>query len=112
VDGRLGEERLELIDKAMDTVGLAAGISGEVQRVADNHAGAVVAAGESEDGALIAAGLGALDGEERLRNAERIGERDADAARADIEAEPRLGLRRHSAMIATAQANDPTPRFA
>jgi hypothetical protein len=96
----------------MDTVGLTAAVSGEVQRVADNDAGAVVAAGESEDGALIAAGLGALDGEERLRNAERIGERDTDAAGADIETEPRLELRRHAAMIATAQASDCTPRFA
>jgi hypothetical protein len=112
LDGRLGEERLELIDKAMDAVGLAAAISGEVQRVADDDADAVVAAGESEDGALIATGLGALDGEERLRNAERIGERDTNAARANIEAEPGLGLRTHAAMIATAQASDPTLRFA
>jgi hypothetical protein len=112
LDGRLGEERLELIDKAMDAVGLAAAISGEVQRVADDDADAVVAAGESEDGALIATGLGALDGEERLRDAERIGERDTNAACANIEAEPRLGLRTHAAMIATAQANDPTLRFA
>jgi hypothetical protein len=112
LDGRLGKERLEFIDKAMDALGLAAAISGEVQRIADNDAGAVVTACESEDGALIAAGLGALDGEERLRNAERIGERDTDAAGADIEAEPRLELRAHAAMIATAQASDCMPRFA
>jgi hypothetical protein len=96
----------------MDALGLAAAISGEVQRIADDDAGAVVTACESEDGALIAAGLGALDGEERLRNAERIGERDTDAAGADIEAEPRLELRAHAAMIATAQASDCMPRFA
>jgi hypothetical protein len=109
---RFGDERLELIDKAMDALGLAAAISGEVQRIADDDAGAVVTACKSEDGALIAAGLGALDSEERLRYAQRIGERDTDAAGADIEAEPRLELRRHAAMIATAQASDSTPRFA
>ncbi len=109
---RFGDERLEFIDKAMDALGLAAAISGEVQRIADDDAGAVVTACQSEDGALIAAGLGALDSEERLRNAERIGERDTDAAGTDIEAEPRLELRAHAAMIATAQASDSTPRFA
>jgi hypothetical protein len=109
---RFGDERLELIDKAMDALGLAAAISGEVQRIADDDAGAVVTACEPEDGALIAAGLSALDSEERLRNTERIGERDTDAAGADIEAEPWLELRRHAAMIATAQANDFTSRVA
>jgi hypothetical protein len=109
---RFGDERLELINKAMDALGLAAAISGEVQRIADDYAGAVVTACESEDRALIAAGLRALDSEKRLRNAEGIGERDTDAAGADIEAEPRLELRAHAAMIATAQASDPTRRFA
>ena len=109
---RFGDERLEFIDKAMDALGLAAAISGEVQRIADDDAGAVVTAYKSEDGPLIAAGLRALDSEERLRNAEGIGERDTDAAGADIEAEPRLELRAHAAMIATAQASDPAPRFA
>ena len=109
---RFGDERLEFIDKAVDAVGLAAAISGEVQRIADDDAGAVVTAYKSEDGPLIAAGLRALDSEERLRNAEGIGERDTDAAGADIEAEPRLELRAHAAMIATAQASDPAPRFA
>jgi hypothetical protein len=108
LDGRLDKERLEFIDKAMDALGLAAAISGEVQRIADDDAGAVVTACESEDGALIAAGLGALDGEERLRKAEGIGERDTDAAGADIEAKPRLELRAHAAMIATAQARTHT----
>jgi hypothetical protein len=117
LDGRFGKERLEFIDKAMDAVGLAAAISGEVERIADDDSGAVVTACESEDGALIAAGLGALDREERLRNAEGIGERDTDAAGTDIEAEPRLELRAHAAMIATVgratQASDSgkrTPR--
>jgi hypothetical protein len=95
--GGLGKERLEFIDKAMDALGLAAAISGEVQRIANDNAGAVVTACEPEDGALIAAGLGALDGEQRLRNAEGIGERDTDAAGADIEAEPRLELCAHAA---------------
>ena len=109
---RFGDERLEFIDKAVDAVGLAAAISGEVQRIADDDAGAVVTACESEDGALITAGLSALDSEERLRNTERIGERDTDAAGADIEAEPGLELCRHAAMIATAQASDSAPRSA
>jgi hypothetical protein len=109
---RFGDERLELIDKAMNAVGLAAAISGKVQRIADDDAGAVMTACQSEYGALIAAGLGTLDSEEWLRNAEGIGERDTDAAGADIEAEPRLELRRHAAMIATAQVSDPAPRFA
>ena len=111
LDRRFGDERLELTDKAMDALGLAAAISGEVQRIADDDAGAVVTACESEDGALIAAGLRALDSEERLRNAEGIGERHTDAASTDIEAEPWLELRRHAAMIATPQASDPA-RFA
>jgi hypothetical protein len=118
--GRFGKERLEFIDKAMDAVGLAAATSGEVERIADDDAGAVVTACEPEDGALIAAGLGALDREQRLRNAEGIGERDTDAAGTDIEAEPRLELRGHAAMIATVgratQASDsgerPMPHFA
>ena len=80
----------------MDALGLAAAVSGEVQRIADDDAGAAVAACEAEDGALIAAGLRALDGEQRLRDAERVGERDTDAARADIEAEPGLELRAHA----------------
>jgi hypothetical protein len=116
LDERLGKQRLEFIDKAMDAVGLAAAISGEVQRIADDDAGAVVTACEPEDGALIATGLGALDSEERLRNAEGIGERDTDAAGTDIEAEPRLKLRAHAAMIATGRASDsgerPMPHFA
>jgi hypothetical protein len=83
---RLGDERFELVDEAMDALGLAAAIAGEVQWVADDNAGAPVTARETEDRALVAAGLAALDGEERLRDAERVGERDTDAARADIEA--------------------------
>jgi len=104
---RFGDERLEFIDKAVDAVGLPAAISGEVQRIADDDAGAVVTACEPEDGALITARLSALDGEERLRNAKRIGERDTDSAGADIEAEPGVELRRHAAMIATTQESDP-----
>jgi hypothetical protein len=86
----LCNERLELFDEEMDAPGLAAGISGEVQRVSDDNAGAAMAAGEAEDGALVAAGLRALEGKQRLRDAQGIGERDADAAGADVEAEPGL----------------------
>jgi hypothetical protein len=84
------DEGFELVDEAMDPLGLAAGVSGEVERVADDDAGTVMAAGEAKDGALVAAGLRAIDGEKRLRDAENAGERDTDAARADIETEPRL----------------------
>lgn len=50
-----------------------------------------MAAGKAEDGTLITSGLRAFDSEQRLRDAERIGERDTDAARAYIQTEPRLG---------------------
>jgi hypothetical protein len=110
--GGLGKERLEFIDKAMDALGLAAAISGEVQRIANDNTGAVVTACEPEDGALIAAGLGALDGEQRLRNAEGIGERDTDAAGADIEAEPRLELCAHAANDSHGSGERPPTRFA
>ena len=88
---RFRNEGLQLVDKAMDALGLAAGVSGEVQWVADDDAGAAMAAGEAEDGALVAAGLGALEGEQRLGDAQGIGERDTDAAGTDVEAEPGLG---------------------
>jgi hypothetical protein len=91
------DEGLELMDETVDAFGLAAGVSGEVKRVADNDAGAAMAAGEAEDGALVAAGLGALDGEQRLGDAQGVGERDADAAGADVEAEPGLLLCGHPA---------------
>jgi hypothetical protein len=84
--GRLRYERFEFVDKTMDAVGLAAAIAGEVQWVADDDAGASVTARETEDRALVAAGLAALNCEEGLRDAECIGERNTDAARADIEA--------------------------
>ena len=84
---RFGDEGFELIDEAMDALGLAAGVAGEKQRIADDDADAVMAAGEAEDGALVAAGLGALDGEHRLCDAQSVRERDADAASADIQAE-------------------------
>ena len=112
LDGRLGDQLLQLIHKAMDTLGLKAAVSGEMQRVADDDAGTVVAARQAEDGALVAAGLAARDGEERLRDAEGVGERNPYAACADIEAQPGLhglppGLRltrkwhsRHAFMIA------------
>jgi hypothetical protein len=86
----LGDEPLQFVHEAMDPLGLGAMVSGEVERIADDDAGAAVAACETEDGALVAAGLRAFDGEQGLRDAERVGERDTDAARADIEAEPGL----------------------
>jgi len=81
-----GDERLQLIHKAMDPLGLGAAVSGEVERIADDDAGATVAACKAENGAQVAAGLRTLDGEQGLRHAERIRERDTDAAGADIEA--------------------------
>jgi hypothetical protein len=88
--GWLGDERFELVHKTMDSLGLAAAVSGEVERIADHDAGATMAACEAEDGALVPAGLRAFDGEQRLRDAKRVGERDTDTARADIEAQPWL----------------------
>src|SRR5882757_10071275 len=82
--GHLGDERLQLVHKAMDALGLAAVVSGKMQRIADDDAGATVTARQAEDGALVAAGLRALDGEQGLCNAERVGERNTDAARADV----------------------------
>jgi hypothetical protein len=104
-DRGFGDECFELVYKAVDAIGLATAISREVQRIAHDDAGAAVAAREAEDGTVIPAGLCALDGEERLRDAERVGERDTDAAGADIKPEPRLQLTRkwhvrHALMIA------------
>ena len=84
-------ESFQLVDETMDAAGLAAVVSGEMQRVADDDADAAMAAGKTEDRALIAAGLRALEGEQRLRDAQGVGERDADAAGSDVEAEPGLG---------------------
>jgi hypothetical protein len=89
--GGLGNECSEIVYEAVDALGLSAEISGEVQRIADDDARAAVAPREAKDGALIAAGLRALDGKERLGDAEGAGERDTNAARTDIEAEPGMG---------------------
>jgi hypothetical protein len=88
----VGDQRFELIHKTVNALGLAAAIAGEVQRIAGDDAGAAVAARKPEDGSLIATGLGALDGEQRLRDAQQVRERDTDPPRADIEAEPGLEL--------------------
>jgi hypothetical protein len=88
--GWVGEQCPELLDEAVNALGLRAAISGEVQRVAHHDARATMASRETEDGALIAAGLCAFDGQERLGYTEGVRERDTDAARADIEAKPRL----------------------
>lgn len=85
----------------MDALGLAAAIAGEMQRIADDDACTAVTPREAEDGALVAARLRALDGEEGLGNAENARECDTDAARADVEAEPGAG-HAHMAMIAIA----------
>src|ERR1700759_3914417 len=90
LSGLVSEQGPELLDEAVNALGLRAAISGDVQRVADHDTRATMASREAEDGALIAAGLCALDGQERLSDTEGVRERDSDAARADIEAEPRL----------------------
>jgi hypothetical protein len=56
-----------------------------------------MATGEAEDGALVTAGLRPLEGEQRLRDAQGVRERNADAAGADVEAEPGLLLCGHPA---------------
>ena len=95
-----GKDYLELVDKGMDALCLAAVATGEMEWIADNDSHAAVAASEAQDGALIATGLRAFEGEQRLRDPEHVGERDADAAGTDVEAKPdRLGFA-HAAMIA------------
>jgi hypothetical protein len=59
----LGDERLQLIHKAMDPLSLGAAVSREVEWIADDDTGATMAACEAQDGALVAAGLRALDRE-------------------------------------------------
>ncbi len=66
----VGDQRFELIHKTVNARGLPAAIAGEVQRIADDDAGAAVAAREAQDGSLIATRLAALDGEQRLRDPE------------------------------------------
>ena len=63
-----------------------------MQRIADDDACAAVTPCQAEDRALVAAGLRALDGEQGVGKAENVGECNSDAARPDVEAEPRLGL--------------------
>ncbi len=96
---RLSDEGFQFTGKAMDARGLGTCLSRESQGIADDDAGASMAARETKDRALIAPGLRALDGEQRLGDTERVGEGDADAARADVEAEPRLRLCAHSAYL-------------
>jgi hypothetical protein len=82
----------------VDAIGLATAISRKVQRIADYDAGTAVPAREAEYGALITARLCAFNRKERLRDSERVGERDTDATRAHIKAEPELGLRSNIAL--------------
>ena len=57
LSGWVSEQCPELLDEAVNALGLRAAISGEVQRVADHDTRATMASREAEDGALIAAGL-------------------------------------------------------
>ena len=100
----LGHQRVELLDEAVDAFSLAAPVSGEVERIADDDAGATMTAGQPQDGTLIAARLCAFQGHQRLSDAKGIGDRDADSACPDVEAEPGLGGIRHGVMIAAARA--------
>ena len=90
----------------MDALGLTAGVSRKMQRIANDDAGAAVTPREAEDGTLVASGLCTLDSEQRLRDAKGVGEGNPDAAGAYVEAEPRLRLTgkwhcRHAMMIAS-----------
>jgi hypothetical protein len=87
---RFRDEGFQLIDEAMDALRLPACVPGEVQRVADHDPGTAMPAGEAQDGALVTAWLRALDGKQGLCDAQSVGERDTDAARSNIEAEPGL----------------------
>jgi hypothetical protein len=55
-----------------------------MQWIANDDAGAAMAPREAEDGTLVASGLRTLDGEQGLRDAKCVGERNADPAGADI----------------------------
>lgn len=99
-------QRLHVGDEAMHAFGLAAVGAGEQDGIADDDACASVTAGEAEDGALVTAGLGPLQGHEGLCDAKNVGERDADAASADIEPEPDLRRSAHAMMIATRHTID------
>jgi hypothetical protein len=77
-----------------------------MQRIANDDPGAAVTPRETEDGTLVASGLRTLDGEQGLRDAEGVGERNPDTAGAYVEAEQRLRLTgkwycRHAMMIAS-----------
>ena len=77
-----------------------------MQRIAHDDSGAAVTPSQAEDGTLIASRLRSLDGEQGLRDAEGVGERNPDTAGAYIEAEQRLRLTgkwycRHAMMIAS-----------
>lgn len=86
----------QLRDEAVDALGLPAVTAGEQKGVADDDAGAAVAAGEAQDGALVAARLDALERHEGLGDAQSVRERDANAACADVKAEPGLGCGAHA----------------
>ena len=90
LDRRFSNQRPEFIHETMDPFGLGAAVPREMERIADDDAGTAVPTRQAKDGALVAARLRALDGEQRLRDPEGVGDRDADPARAHIEAEQRM----------------------
>ncbi len=82
-DGELGAE---VFGEGLGLGGLRTLVAGHVERVADDGLGDVVLAEDAGDGLEVRAAAGAMQREERLRGeAEGVGERDADAAVADVE---------------------------
>ncbi len=80
------ELRPEVIGEGLGLGSLRTLVAGHVERVADDGLGDVVLAEDAGDGLEVRAAAGAMEGEERLRGeAERVGERDADAAVANVE---------------------------
>ncbi len=87
VDGE-AEVGAELLGEGLRLGGLWALVAGHVQGIADDGFGGGVLAQDAGDGFHVGAGVGAVQGEERLRGvAERVGDGDADAAVANIEGE-------------------------
>ncbi len=81
-----GEPGAEVFGEGLGLGGLRTLVAGHVERVADDGLGDVVLAEDAGDGLEVRAAAGAMQREERLRGeAEGVGERDADAAVADVE---------------------------
>jgi hypothetical protein len=78
--------RAEVVGELVDLSGPGRDLTGHMEWVADNNAGDVVFANETEDAAEVLASGFAPDGEERLRSvAERIRKGDANARLAYIQ---------------------------